>query len=184
MFGWKIKKVDAIYTKTCGSRSARQAAAEPLFDTGGQAFRGGEEPGFSTLVAGGRLIGTSAQTSEYSAFSIYQLCPWKECFIMNSKRNAFCMLILVFVIGMGSAVFAQPSFENNTPVGFSPADSTRQERFAAGDAVTVLVDLNEAANATYPVIGNFHKLEQSVPYFSAGSSTGNMSQDIDIFKFK
>ena len=58
-----------INTTTCGRFSARQAAVQPLFYTGGQAFRGGEESGFSTLVAGGRLIGTSAQTSEYSAFS-------------------------------------------------------------------------------------------------------------------
>jgi hypothetical protein len=34
------------------------------------------------------------------------------------------MLMLVFLIGMGSAVFAQPVFENNTPAGFVVSDST------------------------------------------------------------
>ena len=65
------KKLNTTHTNTitCGRCTTRQAAVQPLFDTGGQAFRGGEEPGFSNLVAGGRLIGTSAQTSEYSAFS-------------------------------------------------------------------------------------------------------------------
>ncbi|MBT5803414.1 MAG: hypothetical protein HOI20_17640, partial [Gemmatimonadetes bacterium] len=99
---------------------------------------------------------------------------------MNSKRNAFCMLLLVFVIGMGNAVFAQPVFENNTPVGFSPADSTRQERFVTDTDITVLVDLNESANATYPVIGNFQKVEASVPFFSDGASAGYMSQAVEI----
>ena len=99
---------------------------------------------------------------------------------MNSERNAFCMLMLVFIIGMGSAVFAQPVFENNTPTGFSPVDSTRQERFATGMDITVLVDLNESANATYPVIGNFQKVETSVPYFSDGMSSAYMSQDVEI----
>ena len=99
---------------------------------------------------------------------------------MNSKRNAFCMQMLVFVIGMGSAVFAQPIFENNTPTGFSPADSTRQSRFVTDADITVLVDLNESANATYPVIGNFQKVEASVPFFSAGLSAGYMSQAVTI----
>ena len=62
-----IKHINTIIS---GRFIARQAAVQPLFDTRGQAFRGGEEPGFSNLVAGGRLIGTSAQASEYSAFSI------------------------------------------------------------------------------------------------------------------
>jgi len=99
---------------------------------------------------------------------------------MNSKRNAFCLLMLVFVLGMGSSVFAQPVFENNTPTGFSPADSTRQSRFASNTDITVLVDLNESVNATYPVIGNFQKVEQSVPYFTTAETAGYMSQAIQI----
>ncbi|MEE2727551.1 MAG: hypothetical protein VX792_10785, partial [Candidatus Latescibacterota bacterium] len=99
---------------------------------------------------------------------------------MSSKRNAFCFLMLAFLIGIGGAAFAQPIFENKTPTGFSSADSTRQERFITDTDVTVLVDLNEAANATYPVIGNFQKLEKSVPYFSSGSNAGYMSQAVAV----
>lgn len=99
---------------------------------------------------------------------------------MSSKRNAFCLLMLVFLIGMGGAAFAQPVFENNTPTGFSPSDSTRQQRFATDTDITVLVDLNEAANATYPVIGNFQKVEKSVPFFSSGDVAGYMSQAVAV----
>ncbi len=99
---------------------------------------------------------------------------------MSSKRNAFCLLFFVFLIGMGGAAFAQPIFENNTPTGFSSVDSTRQERFATDTDITVLVDLNEAANATYPVMGNFQKVEKSVPYFSSGDNAGYMSQAIAV----
>ena len=99
---------------------------------------------------------------------------------MSSKRNAFCFLMLAFLIGMGGAAFAQPIFENKTPTGFSPADSTRQERFITDSDVTVLVDLNEAANATYPVMGNFQKLEKSVPYFASGDDAGYMSQAVEV----
>jgi hypothetical protein len=99
---------------------------------------------------------------------------------MSSKRNAFCLLFFVFLIGMGGVAFAQPIFENNTPTGFSTVDSTRQERFATDTDITVLVDLNEAANATYPVMGNFQKVEKSVPYFSSGDNAGYMSQAIAV----
>jgi hypothetical protein len=99
---------------------------------------------------------------------------------MNSKRNAFCMLLLVFVIGMGNAVFAQPVFENNTPVGFSPSDSTRKANFKIDTEITVLVDLNEAANAKYPVIGNFQKVEQAVPTFSGGETSAAASGAVAI----
>ncbi len=99
---------------------------------------------------------------------------------MNSKRNAFCLLLFVFIVGMGGAAFAQPIFENQTPVGFSPADSTRQSRFVTDTDITVLADLNEAANATYPVIGNFQKIERSVPFFSTAETSGHMSQALEI----
>ena len=97
---------------------------------------------------------------------------------MNSKRNAFCMLLFVFVIGMGSAVFAQPIFENNTPAGFVISDSTKTPRFARSGDISILVDLNEPANATYPVIGNFQTVERAVPFFSSASSAGSMDQAV------
>ncbi len=99
---------------------------------------------------------------------------------MNSKRNAFCMLLLIFVIGMGNVVFAQPVFENNTPAGFLIEDSKKTTRFATGGDVTVLVDLNEPANATYPVVGNFQKVERAVPFFSTASTAGTMDQAVVV----
>ena len=99
---------------------------------------------------------------------------------MKSKRNAFCTLLLVFIIGMGSAVFAQPIFENNTPAGFVIADSTKTTRFARSGEISILVDLNEPANATYPVIGNFQTVERAVPFFSSASSAGSMDQAVVI----
>ncbi|HIG53434.1 MAG TPA: hypothetical protein EYQ18_05505, partial [Candidatus Handelsmanbacteria bacterium] len=99
---------------------------------------------------------------------------------MSSMRNNFCMLMLAFTIGTGSTVFAQPIFENQTPVGFSPSDSTRQSRFPIDSDITVLVDLNEAANAEYPVIGNFQKVEQAVPTFSTAETSAAASQAIAI----
>ena len=99
---------------------------------------------------------------------------------MSSKRNAFCLLMLVFLFGLAGNSFAQPVFENQTPTGFSPSDSTRQQRFSTDTDITVLVDLNEAANATYPVIANFQKVEKSVPYFTAGDNAGYMSQAVQV----
>ena len=54
---------------------------------------------------------------------------------------------------------AVPTFENQTPTGFSAVDSTDKQDFVEGQDVTVRVDLNQAATPTYPVIGNFHNLE-------------------------
>ena len=99
---------------------------------------------------------------------------------MNSKRNAFCLLLFVVLVGLGGTAFAQPIFENNTPTGFSPSDSTRKSRFVTDTDITVLVDLNEAANATYPVMGNFQKVEKSVPFFADGDAAGYMSQAVAI----
>ncbi|MEW6750075.1 MAG: FlgD immunoglobulin-like domain containing protein [Candidatus Latescibacterota bacterium] len=69
------------------------------------------------------------------------------------------MLVLLWLAPR--AFGALPVFENRTPVGFSPADSTVQEDFVLGQEVTVRVDLNQAATPTYPVIGHFHRLERS-----------------------
>jgi len=99
---------------------------------------------------------------------------------MNLKRKAFAMLLFVFIIGLGAQAFAQPVFEGQTPTGFSVTDSTRQSSFATDKDITLLVDLNETANNTYPVIGNFQKVEQSVPFFSSGETAGYMSQAIAV----
>jgi len=56
---------------------------------------------------------------------------------------------------------APPAFENATPAGFSVQDSTTQIDFIEGQAVTVRVDLNQAATPNYPAIGHFHNLETS-----------------------
>jgi hypothetical protein len=54
---------------------------------------------------------------------------------------------------------AVPTFENQTPTGFSAQDSTDKQDFVEGQQITVRVDLNQAATPTYPVIGDFHNLE-------------------------
>ena len=57
---------------------------------------------------------------------------------------------------------AKPVFENATPVGFSPQDSTVAEDFTVGSSISVRADLDRAATFEYPVIGHFHNVEQSV----------------------
>ena len=73
------------------------------------------------------------------------------------------MLRITIALGVlacaGTAAAALPTFENQTPTGFSTQDSTDKQDFVEGQAVTVRVDLNQAATPTYPVIGNFHNLE-------------------------
>ena len=70
--------------------------------------------------------------------------------------------VIILLIGMTSYVYGTPPiFENNTPVGFSPEDSTSQEDFVLGQRVDVRVDLNQAATPTYPVSGHFHNIERS-----------------------
>ena len=54
-----------------------------------------------------------------------------------------------------------PVFENNTPAGFSPEDSTSRQSFVEATEITVRVDLNQAVTPTYPAIGHFHNLERS-----------------------
>ena len=60
-----------------------------------------------------------------------------------------------------SAQGSLPVFENRTPVGFSPEDSTARQDFVEGSQITVRVDLNQAVTPTYPVIGHFHNLERA-----------------------
>ena len=63
---------------------------------------------------------------------------------------------------LNPAQAALPIFENQTPTGFSPQDSTDKTDFVEGTEVNIRVDLNQAATPTYPVIGHFHNLERSV----------------------
>ena len=91
---------------------------------------------------------------------------------MSFKRMICSAMLGVLAMGLGSQLMAQPIFENLTPTGFSVSDSVSKTDFVTGKEVTVQVDLNEAANFDYPVIGNFQKMERSVPL----SSTMRMSQ--------
>ena len=56
---------------------------------------------------------------------------------------------------------ADPIFENATPVGFNPADSTIVQNFVSGNDVSIRVDLNQAATPNFPVVGHFHAVERS-----------------------
>ncbi len=99
---------------------------------------------------------------------------------MNLRRKALAALLLVLVAGLGGMVFAQPVFENRTPRGFSPTDSSITDTAVVKNQVNVLVDLNEPANFNHPVVGNFQKIERSVPYFSTGGTAKYMSQGIAV----
>ncbi len=97
---------------------------------------------------------------------------------MSSRRKVFWVIMAVFTIGLMGRATAQPVFENNTPVGFSPSDSTTTSFFVTDKEITLLVDLNEAANSTYPVVANFQRVEKSVPAFgSAATSTSAAYMD-------
>ena len=106
---------------------------------------------------------------------------------MSLRREIFrtAVSVLIAGFGFGSDVDAQPVFENRTPVGFNAADSTTTSSFVTDKDVTVRVDLNEAANADFPVIGNFQKLEKSVPFYpqAQAGSAAYMSQAITIDQF-
>jgi hypothetical protein len=60
-----------------------------------------------------------------------------------------------------SAFGSLPVFENKTPAGFSPEDSTARQDFVEGSQITVRVDVNQAVTPTYPVIGHFHNVERA-----------------------
>ena len=76
------------------------------------------------------------------------------------RRAGLYLLLSLFCVARAEA--AKPAFENATPVGFSPQDSTVRQNFTVGQQVSVRVDLDRAATYDYPVVGNFHNLEQSV----------------------
>ena len=67
----------------------------------------------------------------------------------------------LWALAATSAQGSLPVFENRTPTGFSPQDSTTRQDFVEGSEVTVRVDLNQAVTPTYPVIGHFHNLERA-----------------------
>ena len=73
---------------------------------------------------------------------------------------------------------ADPLFENRTPVGFNPADSTIVQDFVSGNDVSIRVDLNQAATPDYPVIGNFHAVERSEQL--SATDTDGLQVDIAI----
>ncbi len=99
---------------------------------------------------------------------------------MSFKRMICSAMLGVLAMGLGSQLMAQPIFENLTPAGFSVSDSSSKTNFVTGKEVTVQVDLNEAANFDYPVIGNFQKMERSVPFFAAPSTAGYMDQAMAV----
>ncbi len=99
---------------------------------------------------------------------------------MSLRLKSFQTLMVVFAIALGTNAFAQPVFENQTPVGFSPSDSTTKTSFASDKDISILVDLSESANETYPVIGNFQKVEQAQGFFSTASEAAYMDQAMAI----
>ena len=79
---------------------------------------------------------------------------------------------LVAVAAFGAA----PTFENRTPIGFSPQDSTVRADFIVGKEISVRVDLNQAATEEHPVYGHFHAIESAVQV--DGTDTDGMQVDI------
>ena len=91
--------------------------------------------------------------------------PLRETVRQSGRCVRFALSTLLSMLaGALVATTAQaslPIFENATPAGFSPNDSTSQQDFVEGSAITVRVDLNQAVTPTYPVIGNFYNLERA-----------------------
>jgi hypothetical protein len=83
---------------------------------------------------------------------------------------------LLFLLFAGGTQAAKPTFENATPVGFSPQDSTVRQNFTVGQQISVRVDLDQAATYDYPIVGNFHNLEQSVQV--GATDTDGMQLDV------
>ena len=99
---------------------------------------------------------------------------------MSYRRKIFWAMLSALIAGMGTNVYAQPIFENNTPVGFSTSDSTTAIRFITDKDVSVQVDLNQAANAEFPAIANFQSVEAASAFFSTTSSAAYMSQALKV----
>ena len=84
--------------------------------------------------------------------------------------------LLLALLAVGAVQAAKPVFENKTPVGFSPHDSTTKADFIVGSQVSLRVDLNQAATYEYPVVGHFHGVEKSDQVGS--TDTDGMQVDI------
>ncbi|MBT6619026.1 MAG: hypothetical protein HOB41_03990 [Gemmatimonadetes bacterium] len=83
---------------------------------------------------------------------------------------------LLALVAVGAVQAAKPVFENKTPVGFSPHDSTTKADFVVGSQVSLRVDLDQAATYEYPVVGHFHGVEKSDQVGS--TDTDGMQVDI------
>ncbi|MFL2541349.1 MAG: sialidase family protein, partial [Candidatus Latescibacterota bacterium] len=90
------------------------------------------------------------------------------------RRALSHLLLLLFTAVTVEA--AKPVFENATPVGFSPHDSTTQADFVVGQPINLRVDLDQAATHEYPVVGHFHGVEKSDQISSV--DTDGMQLDI------
>ena len=88
------------------------------------------------------------------------------------------LYITLLCLWSGASQAAKPIFENRTPVGFSPQDSTTRQDFVTGEEISIRVDLNQAATYEYPLIGHFYTLEKSVRRDGAASGTDGMQVDI------
>ncbi|MFH1566800.1 MAG: sialidase family protein, partial [Gemmatimonadota bacterium] len=80
------------------------------------------------------------------------------------------------LLAAAPALAAPPIFENSTPAGFSPVDGGARTTFVTGNEVFVRVDLNQAATAEHPVVGDFHALERSEQL--SGLDTDGLQIDI------
>ena len=78
----------------------------------------------------------------------------------------------------GLAGASVPIFENRTPIGFAPADSSSKADFVVGEEVHLRVDLNQAVTNAYPLFGHFHSLEKSDQVGTV--ATDGMQVDIAI----
>ena len=78
---------------------------------------------------------------------------------VSAGVRALLWLSACIAVSVSNADAALPIFENRTPAGFSPSDSTAKTNFVEGETVTVRTDLNQAATPTHPVYGHFHNLE-------------------------
>lgn len=97
---------------------------------------------------------------------------------MSFRRKIYGAMLGVLAAAWGAN--AQPVYENNTPTGFSVSDSASTVSFVTEKEVTVQVDLNEPANFDFPVVGNFQKVEASVPFFTTPATAGMMDQAVEI----
>ena len=86
--------------------------------------------------------------------------------------------VLMLSAWSGLAGASVPIFENRTPIGFAPADSSSKADFVVGEEVHLRVDLNQAVTNAYPLFGHFHSLEKSDKVGT--TATDGMQVDIAI----